>query len=94
MNEFSPEDAAMPYNPEESTTADASSAVERVKQNHEQELMAIEGVEGVGVGRSNIGDDAVIVYLRDEAARQRIPRSLDGYPVEPIITGLIDAFGK
>lgn len=91
MNEFQHEDAAMPYSPEESATTRASSAVQHVKQDHEQELMAIDGVEGVGVGRSAIGDDAIIVYLRDEGARKRIPRSVGGYPVETIITGVIDA---
>jgi hypothetical protein len=92
MDEFPYEDAAMPYSPEESATTNSSSALEHVKQNHEQELMAIDGVEGVGVGRSKIGDDAIIVYLRDEGAKKRIPRSVAGYPVETIITGIIDAY--
>ena len=91
MDEFQHEDAAMPYSPEDSTTTQSSSSLEHVKQSHEQELMAIDGVEGVGVGRSKIGDDAIIVYLRDEGAKKRIPRSIAGYPVETIITGPIDA---
>ena len=91
MDEYQYEDAAMPYSPEESTTTDTSSKLEHVKQDHEQELMAIDGVEGVGVGRSKIGNDAIIVYLRDEGAKKRIPRSIAGYPVETIVTGLIDA---
>lgn len=94
MDDFTLEDAAMPYYPEESTTTSTSSALEHAKQNHEQELMAINGVEGVGVGRSKIGDDAIIVYLRDEGVKNRIPISIDGYPVETIITGVIDALGK
>ena len=91
MGEFQNEDAAMPYSPEESTTTNVSSTLERVKLDHEQELMAIDGVEGIGVGKSKIGDDAIIVYLRDEGARKLIPRSIAGYPVETIITGVIDA---
>lgn len=91
MDEFQYEDAAMPYSPEESTTTTSSSSLEHVKRNHEQELMAIDGVEGIGIGRSNIGDDAIIVYLRDEGVKKRIPRSVAGYPVETIITGTIDA---
>lgn len=91
MGSFQYEDAAMPYSPEEGDTTESSSSLELVKQNHEQELMAIDGVQGVGVGRSKIGDDAIIVYLRDEGAKKRIPRSVAGYPVETIITGPIDA---
>jgi hypothetical protein len=91
MGSFQYEDAAMPYSPEEDNTTESSSSLELVKQNHEQELMAIDGVQGVGVGRSKIGDDAIIIYLRDEGAKQRIPRSVAGYPVETIITGPIDA---
>ena len=91
MDEFEYEDAAMPYSPEDSATAHTSSALEHVKQDHEQELMAIDGVEGVGVGRNKIGDHAIIVYLRDEGAKKRIPSDIAGYPVEMIVTGPIDA---
>lgn len=91
MDEFTYEDAAMPYSPEERMSTNISSALEHAKQNYEQELMAIDGVEGVGVGRSQIGDDAIIIYLRDAEVKKRIPRSIAGYPVETIITGVIDA---
>lgn len=90
MNSFEFEDAAMPYTPESST--DSSSAVEQVKQSHEQQLMAIEGVEGVGVGRNSIGNDAIIVYVRTEDAQKRVPRTIGGYPVETKVTGIIDAY--
>ena len=89
MNSFPFEDAAMPYSPESST--ESSSSILQVKEHHEQELMAIEGVEGVGVGRNSIGDDAIIVYLRSEDVRSRVPRSIDGYPVEMKVTGIIEA---
>ena len=92
MNEeFLEEDAAMPYSPEEDGTTISSSAVENVKGAHEHELMSIDGVEGVGIGKNRIGDDAIIIYLRDENARGRIPRTIEGYPVETQITGIIDA---
>lgn len=91
MDEFKYEDAAMPYHPDEGITTNVSTSLEHVKQDHEQELMAIDGVEGVGVGRNEIGDDAIIVYLRDEGAKKRIPRSIGGVPVKTIITGVVDA---
>ena len=53
MNDFPYEEAAMPYSPDSST--ESSSPVQHVKQRHEQELMAIDGVEGVGVGRNSVG---------------------------------------
>lgn len=88
MNDFEYEDAAMPYSPD----SEASSAVEQVRQTHEHSLMAIEGVEGVGVGNDRIGNEAIIVYVRTEAAKSRVPSSIDGYPVETIVTGIIDAY--
>jgi len=89
MNDFPNEEAAMPYSPDSSTQS--SSPVQHVKQRHEQELMAIDGVEGVGVGRNSIGDDAILVYLRSDDIKARIPRTIDGYPVETKVTGIIDA---
>lgn len=91
MNDFPREDAAMAYYPEEHATTGSSSEVERVRQSHERELMSIDGVEGVGIGKNPIGNDAILIYLRNEGARKRVPDSIEGYPVETIITGVIDA---
>jgi hypothetical protein len=91
MNDFPYEEAAMPYYPEEHTTTRSSTAIESVKQSHELELMSIEGVEGVGIGKNRIGDDAILVYLRDAEVRKRIPGNIGGYPVETLVTGIIDA---
>jgi hypothetical protein len=87
------EEAAMPYNPDETAPESASiGSVEAVKNNHARELMEIDGVEGVGIGKDRIGRDAIMVYLRDEATKSRIPSELDGFPVTTQITGLIDAY--
>lgn len=92
MNYLPYEDAAMPYNPdEEANAAGGASGLEHVRRNHEGELMAIEGVEGVGVGQNEIGDAAIIVYLRDEGVKRRIPRTIEGHPVVTHVTGVIDA---
>ncbi len=66
--------------------------IEVVRQRNEQALLAIEGVTGVGVGRTPIGDDAILLFLRDASVRTRIPTQVEGYPVEAIVTGEIDAF--
>jgi hypothetical protein len=89
MSDFQHEEAAMPYVPDASS--ESPTAIQNVKDSHEQELLAIDGVEGVGIGRNNIGDDAIICYLRSEDVKQRIPRNIGGYPVETIVTGIIDA---
>lgn len=83
------EDAAMPYSPEASS--ETSTPIQHAKESHERELMAIDGVEGVGIGRNSIGDDAIIVYLRSEDAKKRVPQNIGGYPVETKVTGIIDA---
>jgi hypothetical protein len=93
--EFSPpkfrpdrlEEAAMPYHPGQ----DDISSVSNVKQRHEADLMAIEGVEGLGIGQDAIGDVAIVVYVRDEGVAKRIPRTLDGLNVQVQVTGPIDA---
>lgn len=92
MNEFLDEEAAMPYNPEDYAANESalSSPILSVKQNHEQSLLAIDGVEGVGIGRNQIGDDVILVYLRDEAVKQQIPFDIEGFQVKTQITGIID----
>ena len=94
MSEFPYEEAAMPYNPEEPTAGNPgpSTPIVQVKQNHEFELMAIDGVEGVGIGSNEIGDDVILVYLRDEEVGKRIPHNIEGFQVKTQITGIIDAY--
>lgn len=95
------EDAAMPYDPTETRSYDFSHErgavgqppVAAVRDWHAQALMALPGVTGVALGRTPIGDDAIVVYLRDASAKQRVPTQLEGYPVQTVVTGEIDAYG-
>lgn len=80
------EDAAVPYPKEKEPTHAAS-----VKEKHEVSLMAMDGVEGVGIGRGLLGDEAIIVYVRDQQAALRVPKELDGVPVQVQVTGRIEA---
>lgn len=82
----------MPYTPQPAGAEAGQALLERVRASHESALMAIEGVRGVGVGRTPIGDSAIVVYLRDDSVRQRVPRQVGGYPVETVVTGEIDAY--
>jgi len=65
--------------------------IERVLRKHEDTLMAIMGVVGVGIQTSEAGDDVIVVYVSDETVAQRIPQTLDGYPVETAVSGEIEA---
>ena len=68
------------------------SEIERVRMKHEATLLAIDGVVGIGIGSNEIGDDAIVVYLRDEQPQRSIPDELEGFPVQPEITGEFDAY--
>jgi hypothetical protein len=83
------ETAAVPYVPDDA----GRSPLEDLRARHEPSLLAIEGVRGVGVGRTPAGEDALVLYIRDASVRQRVPKRVDGYPVETAITGEIDAYG-
>ena len=85
------EDVRMPYSDQEDAPMPASE-IERVKQTHEQSLLAIEGVVGVGITANEIGDDAIAIYLRAADAAGRIPNELDGFPVITEVSGEFEAF--
>lgn len=83
------EDAALPY--PRATEATSASAVQ---EKHEERLMAMDGVEGVGIGRTALGDEAIVVYVRDQHVIQRLPKELDGVAVQFQVTGPIEAQKK
>lgn len=61
-----------------------------VRDAHSDELMALPGVVGTGIGMD--GDRPCIhVYLLDETARGDIPAELDGVPLVPEVTGMFQA---
>jgi len=86
------EEAAMPYEPDQASGYAGQSRVEIVRARNERTLLAIDGVVGAGVGRTPIGDDAIVLYLRDASVKQRVPAQVEGYPVETTVTGEIDAY--
>jgi hypothetical protein len=58
------------------------------------ELMAIPGVEGVGLTRAPDGSDAIVVYVRDAAVATKIPSTVGELPTVVEVTGQIDALRK
>ncbi len=65
---------------------------EDVLEKHQNRLMDIAGVEGIGIG-GTADAPVILVMVRDGGAevRQRIPAQLDGYPVKVEVVGEITA---
>ena len=68
-----------------------SSRVRRAQEKHESRLLAIDGVEGIGVDVSEIGDEIIVVYVRDAGVRAAVPARLDGIIVRTVVSGELDA---
>ena len=74
--------------PEETPPAEIVDVMEK----HQEELMRIPGVLGVGIGRSETTGEFVILVMVEEmtpALQEALPKELDGFKVEPVVTGEI-----
>ena len=77
------------------TLSRARAAVRR----HRDELLRRPGVVGFGVGKRSRNPDPrgrhrdyeIHVFLREARYRTGLPRSLDGVPVRPVVTGIVTA---
>ncbi len=73
----------------------SQAAATLAKERHEQAIMRIQGVVGIGVGASDVapGDAVVEVYVEKAtpAVRAAIPAHLDNVPVKVVETGEIKA---
>jgi len=65
----------------------------KVKNRHEQNMLQIDGVVGIGVGLSGTETPAIKIYLKEDRpeTRSRIPATLDDVPVQVVVTGAIEA---
>ncbi len=72
------------------STGPEASALD-VLDRHRRELHALPRVVGAAVGRAPTGEDCIVVYLRDSSAASAVPPSIEGVPVQTIVTGEIDA---
>lgn len=69
--------------------------IEQVKEAHEIKLMAIDGVQGVGIGQRKDADGlAITIYVesKTKALRETLPKELEGYPVQVEVSGEFHAF--
>ena len=68
-------------------------AIEQILEQHQDELMAVPGVVGVGVGeRAGVPVILVMLQAADPELKRRLPSRLDGFDVELEVTGEIVAF--
>lgn len=67
---------------------DGGGSIDSIIERRSPELMAIPGV--LGVGQALCGDSPCIrLYIHDDSVRSRLPTSLDGVPVDAVVTGTI-----
>ena len=76
------EEAAMSFTP---PTAREPSDVTGVVERNRTKLAEIPGVHGVSEGRTPIGDPAVRIDIEDDSVRARLPKEIEGYPVEVVV---------
>jgi hypothetical protein len=85
-DDLEPEIAATSYDPD---PGGAPSDIAAVKERNEARLLAIDGVEGVAIGRDQIGRDAILVFVRDSSVESRLPTEIEGFSVIIDVTGEI-----
>jgi hypothetical protein len=61
-----------------------------VLDRHRNAILRIDGVEGCGVGTTQGGDEAIIVYLRTELREEELPIHIEDISVVKIVTGRIE----
>jgi hypothetical protein len=66
---------------------------EQVLEENESRLMALPGVEGIGIGGSEEQPEIIVMVRRGlTEMRNQLPARLDGYPVRVEASGEITAF--
>jgi len=71
--------------------SDPSASAQQVVEQHEDGLLALDGVVGVGVGERS-GREVIEVYVDDdEAVSPDLPSSLDGYEIVVTVSGPVTA---
>ena len=81
----------MPYRPDGDDDSAVSPLLRAARSQAERQLLGIPGVTGVGAGRTPLGDEAVVVYVRTAADCKRLPPAIAGVPLVCEVTGEIEA---
>jgi len=64
-----------------------------IKERHEMDLLAIQGVQGIGLGEVN-GERVINVYVAHDTpkVRERLPDHVEGCRVVPVASGEFQAY--
>lgn len=81
------EDAQMPSTPGQGKT---NSDIVQVLARNQERLLAIEGVAGVGIGRTPMGGSALVIFVLNASVKDRVPKEVEGYPATVVVTGPIE----
>lgn len=69
------------------------SLAEQVKATHEEALLRIPGVVGVGVTDGELGESVIAVYVTGEDVVAAVPSEIEGVRVRVVVSGEFDALG-
>jgi hypothetical protein len=75
-------------------TSSPANDIGAVLDEHQEELMRLPGVVGVGIGQDGMTGEPIILVLMAEPApdlEKALPQKLDGYSVKPLVVGEIKA---
>ncbi len=66
-----------------SASVDSLSYIKKVMQHYEKEILSINGVKGIYIGKLENGQYCIGVLMTesDTASIKKIPKSLDGIPI-------------
>jgi hypothetical protein len=73
--------AAVTFTPTPSASSGPPTPLASAAARASQQLRTLPGFIGVGEGRTEIGEDAIIVYVQYQGMESKIPTEIDGYPV-------------
>lgn len=62
--------------------------IKEVKEKHESDLFAIDGVSGISVDEVK---GEIIIYIEKSEVSRKAPKILEGFPVKHVVTGRIKA---
>lgn len=70
-----------------------SLSIEEVKKKYTNRLLALPGVISVGIGKDPDGIPVIIVSLehRQPETQKKLPKTLEGFPLQVEITGTVKA---
>lgn len=74
-----------------SAASGTAGTVATVLQRQGQALMAVEGVVMVGQGQDELGQDAIVVGVKQHHQLSGLPKSVEGVRVVGIVIGEVDA---